>query len=224
MAKLFYPLVLILALILSGCSMRQKTENQGDEILIAHDCGMDKLQCCKSEPICNYSQQCCADPNNQLRNYCSDQCTFGGKDEFCNQGSKCNDGFACSKGICKICGSENNICCAEDQCGSGLVCDGGKCVKCGIEGNVCCTGDRCGNESKNDGSRTGCIANKCLQCGSGGQACPGDMKCLPGYLHNNGVCFKCGDPNEPCCDKGAGLGYDCDPKKYLSCYQGFCLQ
>jgi len=219
--------ILILAMAISGCAQNGTPGNKIalPDILLGQDCGMDKLQCCKTEPVCLYAQKCCVDPNNATRNYCSDQCTCGGKGEFCcKDAPKCQDGSVCDNGNCAECGKDKQVCCADNQCGAGLVCNDGKCTQCGVEGNICCSGNICLNQDKLDKTRTGCFDGTCAQCGAGGAPCPGEIKCISGYLNNNGTCYECGEANEPCCDANSGKSYDCNSKKYLHCYQGFCLE
>ena len=40
-----------------------------DEVLLASECGMDGLPCCRKGDPCLYGQVCCTDPNNMKRNY-----------------------------------------------------------------------------------------------------------------------------------------------------------
>lgn len=219
--------VFSLLMVFSGCLKKEVKNNKkpASEVLLASVCGMDKLPCCQDEPACAYSQKCCVDPNSPTRNYCSDQCSCGAKGEFCCQGGdKCQNGLACLDGNCAECGADEQICCADNQCGEGLVCDSGKCTRCGVEGNICCAGDICLTRDENNKTRTECVNGSCVQCGFGDRACSGDTKCVPGNLYSNGACFECGEANQPCCGQASGRAYECDPKKYLTCYQGFCLE
>lgn len=224
MEKLFkISIIMIFAVSLSACGKKQLTPNtDGPDVLMARDCGLDKMQCCAEEPACSYSQKCCTDPNDKDRNYCSNECTCGAETEFCCAGDKCNDGLECYNGYCSKCGGKDQPCCESSKCGDGLACADERCVECGLAGNPCC-GEKCQTDDKEDDTRTECQSGICASCGtSGHDACHGGTKCVRGNLFNNDTCFGCGQDNEPCCDEQAGLGYDCDPKKNLECDLGFC--
>jgi len=221
--KIIIPVIFLL--LITGCGNNVPTGNEKPEVLLATDCGQDKLQCCQTEPKCLYAQACCPDPNNPKRDYCSDTCTFGKKDEFCRKDEpKCDDGFVCTAdGYCKACGQKGELCCGGDKCGDGSVCHNNKCVECGLDGNPCCAENKCGNDNKIDDSHNECLSGICNKCGAA-TTCAGTMKCLPGYLYNNDSCFQCGESSQPCCDKLSGKPYDCNPKNYVHCYKGFCME
>ena len=82
-------LLAISAVLFSSCSLFRSVTDAPEqkEILLARDCGLDKMKCCDSDPPCSYNQKCCTDPNDSLRNYCSDECGCGAEGEFC-----CKDG------------------------------------------------------------------------------------------------------------------------------------
>lgn len=217
-------LLALLVSSLSACGQKKLTPNtDGPDILMARDCGLDKLQCCAEDPACSYAQQCCVDPNDSDRNYCSDQCTCGSEGEFCCKGDKCNNGLTCFEGNCTACGGKDQPCCNGTGCGNNLLCSNEKCVECGVTGNPCCADNKCNDQIKKDKNRSECSEGACKLCGSNGNlACHGDPKCLAGNLFSNDNCYQCGGNNEPCCDQTAGTGYDCNPKLNLKCNLGFC--
>jgi len=229
-----FVFIFVLIFTLSGCiSNKQSMENGQQEILLAHDCGFDYLPCCKDNPICNYGQKCCIDPNNKNRNYCADECTCGHEKEFCCKDEpKCQDNLRCWNGNCVECGHKNQLCCEEEKkCSilsnedtkSDLICYNNKCLECGLPNNPCCpTGNECLNQKKIDETRTECINGLCLKCGSNGEkSCSGELKCIQGNLYNNEICYRCGEINQPCCDV---LGTDTNNicNKNLECVFGFC--
>lgn len=220
----------MLLLVFSGCSGGkggQKTVKRSQpEVLLATGCGFDKLSCCASEPTCNFGQQCCPDPNNPNRNYCSEDCSCGGQEEFCCENSQCSGDLTCRDGFCLKCGGEGDVCCpGAVACSSSLACLNDKCVKCGELGNPCCQGSEKCLAVK--GKNIECFDNSCRLCGfDGAAACSSTTTtpCLKGQLLTAGKCERCGGLNKPCCDKESELGYDCDPSLKLACNLGFCSE
>ncbi len=212
--------ILFLLVFLSACG---KDSRRAEEVLVGRDCGMDKLKCCDEDPPCSYGQKCCPDLNNSGQNYCSNECTYGGEEEFCFLGGGCNNGLECLYGICYTCGKEDSACCEEGSfCEDGLACLDGKCVKCGEVGNPCCDNSGC---AQKEGKRVQCSNDICSFCGfDDNLACVQGEKCARGNIYNNGDCLRCGNYNNPCCDFEAGLGYMCDIEKNLICKNGFCAK
>lgn len=212
-------------LVLGGCSSGTKISKRSQpEILLATECGFDKLACCASDPACNFGQQCCVDPNNPNRNYCSEECSCGGEEEFCCDNSKCSDGLTCRDGLCLKCGGEGNVCCpGAVTCSSSLACLNDKCVKCGEIGNPCCLGSQSCQSGK--GQNNECYGGLCRSCGfDGSPACSSTIPCLNNQLLTANRCERCGELNKPCCQPDSKLGYDCDPAKKLVCDLGFCAE
>ena len=187
--------------IISGCDIRNKDKNINDEswkdeTLVMDDCGSDGLKCCVNKDVpCFFEQICCTDPNNSERNYCSDECSFGGFEEYCDIGNVCEERLACHNGDC---------------------------VKCGESGNPCCVdGIKCLNENSEEKNRTQCTDNICELCGYGGnKICSGEMKCIKNHLENNNICLSCGEFNQPCCK--IDQNKECDDN--LKCELGFCVK
>ncbi len=208
---------------LSGCSAeKNKDVSEQDDILLAQDCGLDRFPCCASDPVCNFGQQCCVDPNNSNRNHCADSCSCGKEDDFCCEGGKCSEGLDCRDGVCIRCGNEGEACCPKEiSCSVGLSCLNDECVKCGLVGNPCCQGSvPC---LVGDGENNECFAGLCRSCGfNGAPACEGDKPCLPGQLLTGNRCERCGQDNQPCCATSSDAIYACDKKAGLSCKLGFC--
>jgi len=222
--------LLVLLLIITGCLNKEPRPDENvswqEEILLAHDCGMDGLRCCVDrEPPCFYEQVCCVDPNNPKRNYCADKCTYGGEKEFCRvEEPTCDIGLVCHQYYCVKCGEENQPCCGSGKCNNDLICYQGECVECGLVSNPCCSdGLACLNQGKTDNTRTECQNNICLLCGADGyKACFGEPKCNQAHLLNNNICYQCGNFNQPCCNDESGVDYKCNPKMGLKCELGFC--
>lgn len=218
-------ILLIVALCISACSQGKPMPTEEPEVMMARDCGLDKLPCCQENPSCSFAQQCCVNPNNASENYCSDKCTCGSEKEFCCAGNKCNDGLACSNGRCQKCGGINEACCPGDKCSEGFGCLNNICAICGLSGNPCCAGNKCQGDGKFDQDRAECWDNNCQLCGYGGEpACKNGAKCSPKNLLNNDSCFLCGEYNQPCCQIGPDSAFDCNPEKGLKCELGFCAQ
>jgi hypothetical protein len=219
--KTFFSLILLILLpfLLSACGSGKVQGRQAPEVLLARDCGFDKLMCCQEEPACSYGQQCCTDPNSPAKNYCADDCSCGDEEEFCCAGNICQGELACLGGFCQVCGQAGQTCCpTEEKCGAGLVCRDDQCKICGRAGNPCCSiGDPC---DKNLSAE--CREGLCVKCGSNGNPTCAGGKCAKGHINVSGRCETCGGSNQPCCAKTASLGYDCDPAKKLTCELGFC--
>jgi hypothetical protein len=167
------------------------------EMILATECGQDKLKCCSDEPKCSFGQKCCPDPNDSTRDYCSDECSYGGLDEFCSA--------------------------TDPKCQTGLSCANGFCVPCGLAGGPCCeTGAACPGMVEEGISFIECRSGTCVLCGVDGQnACAGETKCAPNHLFNNGVCYRCGDSNQACCRDEQGV-QNCNQEQGLVCELGFC--
>jgi hypothetical protein len=218
----FLAIFLLLGLSACGFHKEEPTGRKAPEVLLASDCGFDKLQCCKTEPTCTYGQQCCADPNNSGFNYCANDCSCGDSEEFCCAGNKCNGNGVCKNGLCYACGGVNQVCCQSGlECSDGLACQDGNCTVCGVDGGPCCYGDiKC---LVLKGERAQCVNEVCQYCGfDGHKICLEGDKCLQGQLLSEKTCERCGESNQPCCNEGADTGYDCDPAKGLKCNLGFC--
>jgi hypothetical protein len=219
----FTLLFLLSFLLLSGCAIgEKKVKKEQPEILLAQDCGLDRFPCCASNPVCNFGQQCCVDPNNANRNQCADSCSCGKEEDFCCEGNKCADGLDCRDGICVRCGGEGELCCPkESACLAGLSCLNDHCVTCGLIGNPCCLGSEPCLTKK--GENNECFSNICRSCGfDGAPACVGDKPCLSGQLFTSGRCERCGQINQPCCATSTESIYACDKKNELVCTLGFC--
>ena len=221
--------------VLSGCSLADKFKQTGNgddnwenDVLWARECGQDGLRCCADDPQCFYGQECCINPNNRQENYCAADCTCGVEGAYCCTGdTPCSDNLACYLDKCTECGGETEPCCPGDNtCENDLLCHKDLCVACGEPGNPCCAGDiACRNQGADNALRTECLESVCVYCGSAGQiACPNEPVCLTGTLLNNGFCFQCGTPNQPCCDQNSGVEWACDPKLGLVCDRGFCTK
>lgn len=214
--------LLIITVFFAGCAAKndKNTGRRVPEVLLARDCGLDKMKCCDEDPPCSYGQECCADPNDSSKNYCSDSCSCGAKEEFCCAGGLCQGDLACLGGLCQSCGREKEFCCPakREACGLGLICSGERCEKCGLVGNACCPGDNgCWSDKK---GRAECSLGKCVACGYGGHpACQSGEKCLAGNLLTNGRCEYCGGFNQPCCQNER-----CEEKSGLKCELGFCAR
>jgi hypothetical protein len=222
--------LLLLLFLPTGCLNREPRPDENvrwqDEVILAQDCGMDKLRCCPDrEPPCFYDQICCPDPNDLERNYCADECTYGGEKEFCRaEEVKCDNGLVCYRGYCVKCGGGQEPCCDDRICNSDLMCYEERCVQCGLANNPCCNeGLACLNQVSIDNNRTECRDGICIKCGTSGyKTCWGEPKCNLGHLLNNDNCLQCGGYNQPCCNEESGNGYDCNPDLGLKCQLGFC--
>lgn len=217
-------LAISLLLVLSACGLKKEVPagRVAPEVLLASDCGFDKLQCCKTEPACTFGQQCCLDPNNSGFNYCADDCSCGDSEEFCCPGNKCNGNGVCQNGLCYACGGETQVCCQVGAaCLDGLACQNGNCAVCGIKDGPCCPiGEKCFAAK---GERAQCINDVCQYCGFDGyKVCLEGDKCLKGQLLSGKNCERCGESNQPCCDIASGLSYDCNQENGLECSLGFC--
>ncbi|MDD4902014.1 MAG: hypothetical protein PHE24_02655 [Patescibacteria group bacterium] len=220
----FFLLILLTfsLLILPACATNnQPPARRVPQVLLGVDCGFNKLKCCATTPSCNYGQQCCVDPNDATRNYCSEDCGCGDNEEFCCAGNVCNGDAVCVKGICFACGEKDQVCCANgESCSSGLVCQNNKCAECGLNGEPCCASDSCLPKT---GERSECLNNICANCGfDGNPSCATGDRCLIGQLLTGKTCERCGQSNQPCCNENSGAGYDCDPSQGLKCELGFC--
>ncbi len=230
---LFFSLGLAVLLLLSACRPQPSqpaNNNWQNEIGVAHQCGEEGLACCLDrQPSCFYNLSCCQNPNNPKQTECREECHCGQAGDFCCAGNVCQPGLACWQGHCQKCGGQDEPCCpgqgqpcAQDN----LACANGLCVACGLVGNPCCSASSslsCLSQNARDKTRAECRGGFCRPCGFAGQAaCQSQPACLPKHLLNNGVCYACGEFNQPCCDK-ASQGYDCNPEKGLVCRLGFCL-
>jgi len=241
MKKFFILNLLSVVLLLSGCSLPfggNDAGEQGQEVALGQECGMDGLKCCENEPSCLYGQICCADPNGSTRNRCADTCACGSAEEFCCAGAeRCKPCLGCFESVCLACGGENEPCC-ESQSGSEaagscpgrsggdnskLVCAGKVCVTCGLPGNPCCAFEpRCLERTAPAELMSECLGGTCVACGGDGErVCLGARECYENFLSSNGRCYRCGGINQPCCrDKG---GKDiCLGQDALTCDLGFC--
>jgi hypothetical protein len=208
---------------LSACANDNRdTGRRVPEVMLGTDCGFDKLKCCTTTPICTYGQQCCADPNDSTRNYCSDNCHCGDNEEFCCAGNKCNGNAVCVNGICSACGDKDQVCCVNgNSCLPSLVCSGNKCAECGFNGEPCCGG--VGDCLPKTGERSECLNDTCVNCGfDGNPSCTTGDKCLSGQILTGKTCERCGQANQPCCNAASGMNYDCNPAAGLKCELGFC--
>jgi hypothetical protein len=169
------------------------------EMILAQECGQDKLKCCIDEPKCSYGQKCCPDPSGAPRDYCSDECTCGGADEFC--------------------------CAGDLKCQDGLSCSGGFCVTCGLAGGPCCeTGEACLDAPGRAEKLIECRSGVCAACGVDGEtACTSKERCAKEHLLNNGICYRCGGINQPCCRDEQGE-QSCNEEAGLICELGFCVK
>jgi hypothetical protein len=212
----------LLLFIFSGCSndKEKKSERQVPEVLLASDCGFDKMKCCTSTPICNYGQQCCVNSNNSSQNYCSENCHCGDNDEFCCAGNVCTGSAVCVNGVCSSCGGKNQSCCQSGEgCSPGLVCQNDRCRECGGDGQFCCAGENACLAK--EGERVECLNSVCVSCGfDGHQPCSTGDKCLAGQVFAGTTCERCGGVNQPCCEKSHGIY--CDESLDLECHLGFC--
>lgn len=215
----------------SGCTFGNDSEagyNSWErDVLMASECGMDGLPCCKEkEPSCQYGQSCCRDPRNQERTYCADSCECGKKNAFCCEDDPaCGYGLACANHRCVDCGGRDEPVCAEEdnRCEDGLVAHKGKCVECGRAGNPCCrTGAECKDQESINEQHTECRNGVCIECGTHGNPACKHEGCLDGHLSNGGMCFLCGGLNEACCKDEFTDNKGCNPLKGLYCEKGFC--
>jgi hypothetical protein len=220
----FFSLILLASLlfVLSACSNNdQSNKRYVPEVMLGTDCGFDKLKCCATTPTCNYGQQCCIDPNDAGKNYCSEDCSCGDNEEFCCAGNVCNGQAVCLHGICTVCGDKDQVCCAgAESCSSGLACLNNKCLECGVNGGPCCPQNSCLFKA---GERSECLSGICTNCGfDGNPPCTTGDKCLTGQIFAGKTCERCGQNNQPCCNKDSNTGYDCDSSQGLKCDLGFC--
>ena len=223
-----------LLLILSGCTLFGQNSNIDsddweNEILMAQECGLEQLPCCRDqEPICEHGLNCCVDPGNKHNTFCAADCACGIEGNFCCVGeARCEEGLACVGSRCLECGNMNQPCClSEEQCSGNLLCHHGECLRCGVAGNPCCPNETaCLDQDRQDRRRTECQNKICVYCGSrNGIACVAEPACADGHLLNNGFCLPCGGANQPCCDELSGAGYDCETKLDLVCELGFCTR
>lgn len=220
--------LLVLLFVLSACSFRSSdktVDNWKDEVLMAGECGEEGLMCCvDQDPACKYGS-CCTDPNDPNKNYCSESCEFGKLDTFCRAGSDCDSGLACSNSYCVECGGLNQPCCTDKSCSDTLACFRGTCVACGVTGNPCCkTEPFCMDSDANKLNRAECKQEICSLCGANGnEPCVVEPKCNDNHLLNNGICYRCGGFNQPCCQNVTPEGTE----KYcveddLECKLDFC--
>lgn len=225
----FLILLIIVPIVIGGCALKKKdtTKNTDweNEILMAQSCGMDGLMCCPDkDPQCQFGQECCVDPNDPKRNYCSDECNFGTEGAFCRAGEdKCDNSLVCLKGNCTACGGDNEPCCSGDsKCNEELLCHKEVCVECGLPGNPCCGEERSCLDNDSNNSRIECRNSICTFCGSlGGIACEDSPECDDWHLFNNGSCLSCGGYNQPCCSDGKEK--TCK-EPGLQCRVGFCAK
>lgn len=226
--KYLWLLAIGLIIFLAGCSLGGQKKKSGNndwknEVLMAQSCGIDGLMCCPDkDPKCQFGQECCVDPNDDKRNYCSDKCDFGTEGSFCRaEGLKCDQGLVCNKGNCAPCGGENEPCCqSEGACAGELICHKDQCLKCGLPGNPCCGEEKKCFANTEFKSRLECLSDFCAFCGSaGGVACAKSPACDVGHLLNNGICLPCGDYNQPCCKNEEKIFCN---QSDLECMAGFC--
>ena len=68
-----------------------------------------------------------------------------------NDGTGCGDGLVCTAGVCGPCGADGQACCADFACDGDLHCDfSGVCGPCGAEDEDCCAGGACDGELRCD--------------------------------------------------------------------------
>ena len=214
--------LLLLAILISGCGRKAADgEDWEDEVVMGHDCGLEGFSCCADkEPACQYGLECCTDPNDIKSDMCVADCACGGEDRFCCKDEpRCDPGLGCAGSRCVPCGGLDEPCCADGGCKGDLACDGDKCVACGLSGHPCCRdGIDCINGDASDPDRTECREDICTPCGVKNRAaCQGEPACSADHLLNNGLCYRCGDFNQPCCE------YGCSPAD-LECSLGFCVK
>ena len=225
---IFFPLFLLLALLFTGCAQKALVPDNNvswqNEVKYATECGMDGLRCCTdTDPSCLYNQQCCVNPDNPNDNFCSDDCTCGQEKKFCCPGGKCETGLSCLDSRCVKCGEKNEPCCGNSICDGNLLCYQGKCVPCGLTNNPCCGLEPLCAGGEIGSGRVECLNDLCRLCGANGNvACSSDPKCDKKQLANNGICLACGEFNNPCCNEGSRVGFDCNPASGLVCKLGFC--
>ena len=192
--------LLLVVFVLPGCSLfKQKDLPNSDwqkEVLMAQDCGLEGLSCCKDRAqVCDGGLSCCTNPTGTGENFCSENCDEGTKGKFCR---------------------------ADGQCDQGLSCVSNICVECGIVGNPCCEKDKCKTGESNKSDHAECFDGLCQLCGAAeNRACLGE-KCLPYNLLNNSTCFSCGGYNQPCCQISTSTEHECDASLKLRCRLGFC--
>jgi hypothetical protein len=221
---LFFLVFFLSACTLFGEKGTSKTDWQ-NEVLMAQACGEEGLMCCiNKDPICNYGD-CCFDPNNLSNNYCSENCDFGKLNTFCGPGNTCDSGLACQNSYCVECGGIDQPCCGDKKCGDDLACFRGTCVECGKTNNPCCLSEPfCALGGSTGLDRAECQQEICTECGANGRAaCVEAPFCNEGHLLNNGICYRCGGFNQPCCLKTSYEG----TTKYcleegLACKLDFC--
>jgi len=224
----FSCLYFLLLFFISGCGQKVDDENEDwkDEVMMAHECGLEGFACCADkEPACQYGLSCCTDPNNIKINMCVPNCACGGEGRFCCKSEPlCDSGLACFKGLCATCGEKDQPCCPHTGCGKDLACQAGQCVLCGLSGHPCCPDEpKCVNQATDDPDRAECQGGICAPCGTAGEpACPGEPACGTKHLLNNNICYKCGDFNQPCCADDFISEGGCDPTGDLECSLGFC--
>lgn len=168
-----------------------------EETLLSQDCGLEGLQCCVGDKTaCDGDLSCCSDPSGSGANYCSNKCAFGEKGNFCRQ--------------------------EDPRCDTDLACADNRCQECGVAGGPCCLGaDKC---KSSDNERLECSFDGiCGKCGSrNAVACRLGDPCVKGNIFNNNFCLPCGEYNTPCCNKSAGVDYECSPASRAACTLGFC--
>ncbi len=212
----------------SACDTKNQSSqnNNGweDEVLYADECGFDGLRCCDdAEQKCKFGQNCCVNPKNENENYCAESCDFGKENTFCrNEDFTCDSGLTCKNSRCLPCGGEDQFCCQKgDSCKSSLICFNDKCASCGQSGYPCCDSELLCLKQDNRGNiRTECHNEICQPCGYGGaKTCVNEPFCNPDTLNNNGLCYKCGGLNQPCCAEKS-----CNLEESLVCELGFCVK
>ncbi len=222
--KLKGLVIFLFIITIAGCG---KTKNKvKDDIMLARNCGLEELMCCKNEPMCFSGLQCCVNPLDASDNYCAVECKSGKENQFCYLGDKCDDGFICKDNRCLSCGKNEEYCCdGEKKCLDGLVCYKNKCNECGEDGQPCCNGGICNNSNKTGKDRVECSSGICSFCGFDGfHACKEEPKCINQQIYSNQICYQCGGNNQPCCNNDSGVEYKCDQKKGLVCELGFCVK
>jgi len=178
--RLFIGLVFVLFLGV-GCGKQDKEIYQDswkDDVLLSQECGLSGLSCCfDKDNKCEQGLECCLDPSDQGKGFCSESCDYGKASKYCRKD--------------------------EPKCDGTAVCVDNYCAECGVTGNPCCAEGKCADQDKNDQSHAECIGLSCTLCGESGElSCPMEYKCAPGNLDNGGMCFKCGGQNQPCCAAG----------------------
>ena len=214
--------------LLASCDVKkQNIQNNNDwenEVLYADECGFDGLRCCDNEEqLCKFGQNCCVNPKNEKENYCAENCDFGKENTFCrNENPACDIGLVCENSRCLLCGGEDQFCCGDgDACKNSLICFNNKCVNCGQAGYPCCDSELpCLKQDNRGNIRTECRNEICQPCGYGGaNTCADEPFCNSDTLNNNGLSYKCGGLNQPCCDEKS-----CNLEEKLVCELGFCVK